>query len=66
MQELGFVQHLLFEVVRFSIGLSLRTMQDPGSVQNFYFLKVVGFPIGLSPKTMQDLDSVQNLYFFLK
>ena len=47
------------KVVGFPIGLSPRTMQDLGSVQNLYFfLKVVGFPIGLSPRTMQDLGSV--------
>ena len=55
---LGHVWYLYFlEVVGFPIGLSLRTIQDLGSVQHLYFL-VTSFPIGLSPRTMQDLGSV--------
>ena len=53
-------------VVGFPIGLSPRTMQGLGSVQNLWdFFFVLGFPIGLSPRTMQGLGSVQNLWFFL-
>ena len=53
-----------FDVLHFPIGLSLRTMQYLGSVQNLDFHSpVLGFPIGLSPRTMQDLDSIQNLDF---
>ena len=54
----------LIQVVGFPIGLSSRTMQCLGSVQNLVFLiQVVGFPIDLSPRTMQYLGSVQNLVF---
>ena len=44
MQDLGFVQNLYFlKVVGFSIGLSPRTMQYLGSVQNLdIFLKFGG------------------------
>ena len=54
------------QVVGFPIGLSPRTMQCLGSVQNLVFhIQVVGFPIGLGPRTMQCLGSVQNLVFSL-
>ena len=48
-----------FCVLGFPIGLSPKTMQGLGSVQNFF---VLGFPIGLSPRTMQGLGSVQNFF----
>ena len=57
----------LIQVVGFPIGLSPRTIQCLGSVQNLVFLiQVVGFPIGLSPRTMQCLSSVQNPVFSSK
>ena len=57
----------LLQVVGFPTGLSPRTMQCLGSVQNLVFLiQVVGFPIGLSPRTMQCLGSVQNSVFSSK
>ena len=55
------------QVVGFPIGLSPRTMQCLGSVQNLVFLiQVVGFPIGLGPRTMQCPGSVQNLVFLIQ
>ena len=56
---------LHIQVVGFPIGLSPRTMQCLGSVQNLVFStsrKLVS--PGLSPRTMQCLGSVQNLVFF--
>ena len=58
---------LVTQVIGFPIGLSPRTMQCLGSVQNPVFLiQVVGFPIGLSLRTMQCLGSVQNPVFLIQ
>ena len=58
---------IFFFVLGFPIGLSPRTIQGLGSVQNLYFFsQLVGFPISLSPRTVQGLGSVQNLYFSSK
>ena len=53
------------QVVDFSIGLSPRTIQCLGSVENLcFFFLVIGFPTGLGPRTIQCLGSVQNLCLF--
>ena len=53
------------QVVGFSIGLSPRTIQCLGSVENLcFFFLVIGFPTGLGPRTIQCLGSVQNLCLF--
>ena len=64
----GFCPKTLYfsQVAGFPIGLSPRSIQCLGSVQNLcFFFQVIGFLIGLSPRTIQCPGSVQNLCFFL-